>query len=354
MPTPATIDLEKLLAPIAEGRPAGDSLEYEGTYDKIRAARETDSRSQFEPGGKGPDWSTVVRLASPALAGRTKDLQLAVWLTEALTHLHGFAGLRDGLHLLAGLMEGYWDTVHPAVEDGDAGYRVARLSFLNTKLPASVLAVPIVEPSTGSSYGWVDWKDSRDVDNLRAQSTERYEAALAEGRVTGDTFDAVAKAGSLAFYETLLADLVAARHECDRLAGISLEKLGKDAPGLSALQQALDDCHHVVERITREKRPPEPTADDEAEAGGTTADGSAAPAGGRLPLEPTNRADALRRLAAVAAFFRRTEPHSPVAYLVQRAIKWAEMPLETWLRDVIPSDDVLRTIREHLGIKEES
>ena len=62
-------------------------------------------------------------------------------------------------------------------------------------------------------------------------------------------------------------------------------------------------------------------------------------------------ADALRRLAAVADYFRRTEPHSPVAYLVQRAVRWGEMPLEEWLRDVIANEDVLARVHETLGLK---
>jgi type VI secretion system protein ImpA len=69
-------------------------------------------------------------------------------------------------------------------------------------------------------------------------------------------------------------------------------------------------------------------------------------------LEPVDRPDALRRLAGVAEFFRRTEPHSPVSYLVQRAILWGEMPLESWLQDVINNEDVLGRVRETLGLKQ--
>ena len=63
-------------------------------------------------------------------------------------------------------------------------------------------------------------------------------------------------------------------------------------------------------------------------------------------------ADAIRRLAAVAEYFHRTEPHSPVAYLVQRAVRWGEMPLEAWLQEVIHDEGVLGQVRETLGLKE--
>jgi type VI secretion system protein ImpA len=63
-----------------------------------------------------------------------------------------------------------------------------------------------------------------------------------------------------------------------------------------------------------------------------------------------SRQDALRRLSEVAEFFRRTEPHSPVSYLVQRAVRWGQMPLEMWLQDVIKDGNTLEHLRETLGL----
>ena len=59
----------------------------------------------------------------------------------------------------------------------------------------------------------------------------------------------------------------------------------------------------------------------------------------------------MRRLSEIAAFFQKTEPHSPVAYLVQRAVRWGNMPLDSWLRDVIKDESVLFNLRETLGLE---
>jgi type VI secretion system protein ImpA len=75
---------------------------------------------------------------------------------------------------------------------------------------------------------------------------------------------------------------------------------------------------------------------------------------GRRGVALGDRAAALQQLAEVAAFFRRTEPHSPVSYLVQRAVQWGHMPLENWLRDVIKDEAVLANLRDTLGLKEAS
>mgnify|MGYP006179427065 CR=1 FL=1 len=65
---------------------------------------------------------------------------------------------------------------------------------------------------------------------------------------------------------------------------------------------------------------------------------------------PRNRAEALRQLQMVADFFRRTEPHSPVAYLLERAVLWANMPLEQFLAELIRDEGTLSSIRERVGL----
>jgi hypothetical protein len=72
---------------------------------------------------------------------------------------------------------------------------------------------------------------------------------------------------------------------------------------------------------------------------------------GLISLEPQDRSEALRRLAAVAGFFHRTEPDSPVSYQVQRAFRWGQMPFDEWLSGLIGDQGVLAHIRETLGIK---
>ena len=59
---------------------------------------------------------------------------------------------------------------------------------------------------------------------------------------------------------------------------------------------------------------------------------------------------ALRALGEIAGFFRRTEPHSPVAYLLERAVLWANMPLEQFLAELIRDESTLSSIRERIGL----
>src|SRR5580658_8919484 len=72
---------ESLLNPIAGPSPAGESLRYEGTYDKIRDARTEDNPVLAQGVWKAPlkkaQWSEVANLCLDALETRTKDIQIA-------------------------------------------------------------------------------------------------------------------------------------------------------------------------------------------------------------------------------------------------------------------------------------
>jgi type VI secretion system protein ImpA len=125
------------------------------------------------------------------------------------------------------------------------------------------------------------------------------------------------------------------------------EKFERQTPGLGTLKKTLDSIRTLVEKVVKEKRILEPDPTLDAQVGITEAgEAHASSAGG--PLQ--GRAEALRQLAEVAQYFQRTEPHSPVAYLVQRAIKWGQMPLELWLEEVIKDGATLGHVKETLGI----
>lgn len=371
VPTPETIELNRLLEPLPGDSPTGESLLYSDLFDQIADARKSGERSQFEPDGKQADWRKVVRLSTDALVTRTKDLQLAVWLAEALVRQHGFGGLRDGLKLVRELCDRYWDELHPRVEDGDLDVRAARLAWMNDEgegresIATLVRRVPVTPAGASGAFGWIDWRESREVDQLARRDPKKHAEAVESGRVTGERFAAAVASGRRAFYETLFADVTATLDECRELERVVAERFGKSAPSLYNLHHGLEECLALVEGILGEKRAQEPDvadlpgadtgngADPDPGAAVAASPASARRAGGTLPLEPVDRADALLRLQAVAAFFRRTEPHSPIAYLVERAVRWSGMPLEAWLKEVLGSDDQLGRVRDVLGITEE-
>jgi type VI secretion system protein ImpA len=201
MPSPATLDVEALLVRIPGEHPAGESLRYVGTYDAIQEARRSDdelAQGEWVREPKVADWQAVIQLCSEALASKSKDLQIAVWLVEALVKRHGFPGLRDGLRLLWALQERFWDGLYPEVEDGDLEFRAAPLMWLNDKLPPALRQSPLTQGSNGERYSWLHWDESRLVDNLGRRDQAAMQAALADGKITGEQFDKAADTTPLA------------------------------------------------------------------------------------------------------------------------------------------------------------
>ena len=161
-----TMDMDSLLAPIPGENPAGEDLRYSPIYDDLKEARRADDqleRGEWQREIKTSDWDKVISLASDALSKKSKDLQIAAWLTEALIRKEGFSGLAAGLKLLLGLLQGYWENVYPVIEEGDLEFRGAPLQFLNDKVSSSLKEVPLTDPSATPGYSWLKWQESREV-----------------------------------------------------------------------------------------------------------------------------------------------------------------------------------------------
>jgi type VI secretion system protein ImpA len=114
-------------------------------------------------------------------------------------------------------------------------------------------------------------------------------------------------------------------------------QLGADGPGFSPAKDALQA---VIRHLAPHSQLIALDDGGQATSGHTTD-----MPGGVLQ----NRGQALQQLRLVAEFFRRTEPHSPVAYLAERAASWGEMPLHVWLRAVIKDPSAIAGVEELLG-----
>jgi type VI secretion system protein ImpA len=194
------------------------------------------------------------------------------------------------------------------------------------------------------------------MDSLPADAFERLSQlkiqAEEDKKTTGEVWRKAKSQTPRAFYEETYAILNQCWEEFQKLDQVMDEKFDRQTPGLGALKRSLDEVRTLVEKTVKEKRiqEPDPVQDASVAAPSETAEST----GTNIAVGPVHsRHEALQRLAEVARYFEVTEPHSPVAYLVQRAIKWGQMPLEVWLEDVIKDGSVLGQLKETLGIKME-
>ncbi len=367
------VDIEALLAPIPGDNPAGSNLQYSGLHDEIREARRAEENVEkdgYQTNAKVADWDQVIGLATDALTTQGKDLQVAAWLGEALVKVHGFAGLRDGLKVMQGFHEKYWDDIFPEIDEGDLEARANSLSWLDRQVALAIKEVSLTKVSSGENYNFNQYEEAQEfdipenLDSLDSTAQEKFrglkERAEHEGKTTGEKWRASKNKCRRAFYEELAGTLSESWEAFQALDRIMDQKFDRQTPGLGELKKTLEEIRSLVDKLVKEKRIAEP--DVAVEAAGSSAAGEANFSGaesegttGRVVMGTMGairgRQEALRRLNEVASYFQKTEPHSPVAYLVQRAVKWGEMPLDRWLEDVIKDPAVLEHLRETLGIK---
>jgi type VI secretion system protein ImpA len=358
------INFESLFAPVSEEKPAGEYLRYSGIYDEISEARRADenlSQGEWQTELKVADYRKVISLAVPTLEKDTKDLQIAAWLSEALVKEYGFVGLRDCLKMLGGLQQNFWETLHPEIDEGDMEGRANAISWAETQVSFALKHAKI----TGyAGYSFNDWEDSKifDIpDNLEMLETveqQKFNALRAqadkENRVTANKWREEISLTRRAFCEEvafLIDECWAAYAEINRVIEEKFDR--NQAPGLNNLKKSLSEVHDYVKKLLDEKRAEEPDEADETAEGTTTGeDGTVIKVAGVATASGAiqNRQDALKRLNDIATFFQKTEPHSPISYIIQRAVKWGNMPLETWLQDVIKDETVIFQIRQTLGL----
>lgn len=335
---------ETLLAPVASGNPGGEDLALSPDLDEIRSARQGDdgglSQGEWVRELRTPQWPRVRELSEAILRHRSKDLQVACWYAEALTTLEGFGGLAQGLRVVTGILERFWDTCHPALEGGSAEERIGRIEWLDANLSLAARQVPLTAPGTGA-YSWLKWEESLAVDNLGLRSALAREEAIAEGKVPGDVFQKAVAASGPGFYEALHASARDALDACGALQDVLDRRLGDAGPGVEALTAAVRGCVDFAAQTRQRRFPTAPQAQPPR----------AAPAVEAVQGAIDSRAGAILALREAAAWFRATEPHSPVALLVERAAGWAEMPLEAWLAEVVKDAPTLAQLRELLSLK---
>lgn len=378
--TPRWVDWEKLDAPISDDKPEGESLRYEGTYDKIQDARRQDDPSLeqgvWETDLKQADWDRVIQASTEALETRTKDLQIAAWLLEAWTYRYRFEGIRHGLEVLFRLCQGYWDTVYPQIDDGDFDARVRPFEWINSKLTVQLKLIPLSAPKL-SEHAPVTFADyeiaSRNENEARKNQKARDNL---ESELNYNRFFSSCDHTPPEFYRDLATQVQGSRDRLRNLEGFLDDKCGKESPSLLEYRESLRSINRLLEEILNrqgieaEEIDPQPvgqtapsieegteSVDNEAldveqektslENQDETAQGNGVPG---PPGKIRSRSEAYRLLTEVADYLERTEPHSPTPHLIRRAVSWGDMTLDQLLMEIVRDDNDLRFIYDLLGL----
>jgi type VI secretion system protein ImpA len=355
-----SVDSNALLAPLhgsdGDGDGAGVSLRSETLYRQIQDARRQDDASlpmgEWERPLVKADWKTVAALCDEALRTRSKDFQLAAWLCEAWTHLHGIDGLVAGTRLLTGLVERYWDVAFPQLEEGDTDARAAPFVWINPTLALVLsLKVPLIviedrEPSMlclDEFQRAIGTPDAQEDNELTRELLEQH----------------VAQAGNLLALARLRDRLVDARDAWDNFARLVDLRLEVNAPSFAPVANVLARLSRAATGLIGEhevptlrvSRAPDEASGQPLAVRATTAEFLSATTVTSLDGMITDRSHAYRLLDDIAGYLTRHEPHSPTPYLLKRAVSWERMPLAELMREITRHDGDLTRYLALLGLE---
>lgn len=372
MASEPTLDLERLASPICDDAPTGvylkqaDYATFQQVKDRrseaVAAERKVRELAMYTEDDlmeipeedrqvATPDWRSVRELCQTILDQRSKDLWVAAWLIEANTRVAGFAGLRDGFGLVYQLVERYWGALYPP-HDEDEGYvdTVSQLASLNGDDGPGTLIVPIQEiplipghpDCTFAAFRQATGGGGGDLSEAEFYSLARQVDPSALRDAEEDI------AAALEAFEAMSRSL---EDRCGTHEGLPV------APPSTQIRNTLEEIRRTFRLITRDVLSGGSGDADEGPDGpeSPAVGTSIAAAGGKsaelAQAQVHNREDAFRMLLKASEFFRKTEPHSPVSYMLQQAVRFGRMDLPDLLKELIRDEDVLKQFAERTGVE---
>lgn len=356
MGTQPVLDIGSLLSPIDAAAPCGGDPRLDPSpvslYQSLKDARlaaadaernqergfgdESDAKIADELARKS--WNLIANEGPAMIALTAKDLEVAAWLTEALLRQHRFAGLRDGLQLLAGLVEYYWDDVFPLPDEDGLETRLMPIAGLSGSEAAGRLIGPLKRmPLSDGDAPIAFWQFEGAANGAGDRSS-----ALA-------AFESGVQHSSPQFIRDLVDDGQACLGALDQLEAALQARADGQTPSFSRLRELVAGIVDAVRSYGASALP-----DDLVIADSTMADPDADAADASMAsasVRPHDRQAAFRQLEELARFFRRTEPHSPIAYALDNLVRRGRMTFPELIEELIVDANARRDYFVNAGIQ---
>jgi type VI secretion system protein ImpA len=339
------IDVASLIAPLGADAPCGGDLTYDAAFLAIEQAAAGKPEQQYGDTvipAEGPDWRTVWPGAL-ALADRTRDLRVAVWLVRGATALHGLPGAADAFELILGLLDQQWLRVYPLLDASENDDPIERINALQ----------PLVHPGVGLA-------------ELRAAGLTGARGSITLRQVELALMRADARAGETVPAEAEITQGLIARERAEPgvaeplrrclSAVTAIERLLDDKVGAAAsidlapLRQMLARALKVVDQALADVTAAAPVAGADA-AAHQAGQGAAAPGAVPVPGQINTRADAVAAIDRICDWYERNEPSHPAPLLLRRGQRLMQMNFLDIMRDLAP--DGLQQVRGIAGVTDE-
>ena len=365
-------NIDTLIAPIdGSHHGVGEDLIFDPRIDAIVAARQEDdpllAQGNWVTELKVADWDFVKNQCAELLSHTSKDMKLALWYVDALSHTDHLAGISQGLSLLQTLNDDYWLTMYPPLdgEEESMDIRAGLLSWFVKALTDDIKQLSLADTKV-ESYNYNYYLTARDHDKQRQQNPD----SETSNQLTLSDYNHAIKNSNETWQKTLMSNLNKVTEQWQALTDQLNDLMGMDAPVFAPVTDLLIALKQHLHPLLPEYADTTNSISQEgvADTVNSTDDHESTKSNGNKSLASTknvtltdfnpsnrdhqsNRRQALKLLAQIQEYFATNEPHSPVTFLLGRAIDWADMPLDQWLAHIIKNEDQLSMISDMVGIQ---
>lgn len=358
------LDLAALLEPVEGDNPAGIDLRQDTSPNSLyyqlkdvrttarnneRKALKEEGETSFIPG----DWMPILKQAPEILAKQSKDLEIAAWLIEALARTAGFKGIREGFDLAKGLIDKFWDNLYPLIDEEGIETRISPLIGLNGYGGDGTLIQPLyyLNITEGRDFGpYATWEYEQAFDLERITDPDKKQQRINSGAVSMDQLRGAAAQTSPLYFRQVKQDIDTCLASWQQLTTSIDEHCASEPQPTSNVRNTLQKVQEAVIQLAGDALA-DPEEDETMETS-ESSDSSTEPTTSK-PKGLGDRQAALKAISDAAAYFRRTEPHSPVSYLLEQAVRWSAMPLPELMQELISDSSARDNLFRLAGIRGE-
>ncbi len=296
-----------LCTPFSDADPCGPDLDMEGDSDYLNFFANVEGAlpvTFFNEGDGSPFDRTTIDLpaqinAMKPLLRRTRDLRLLILQARLSILNKDLGGFAQSVAAAAWWLEHFWSDVHPRPTPGDFAGRPQVVGALD--LPTVIFPLqyaPLMEVRRAGQISYRAWMIAKGEVKPRLGDPELTQSAITDAIGAADPQALAATRRNIALIRTSIDSIRNAFYS------------NGEAPGLEKISALAKTIQEFID--------PQASAAvaDDAEAEAADSDGAASGVPGAAPASLTQ---ARAALAAIAGYYSRSEPSSPILLLVRQA-----------------------------------
>jgi len=376
------VNVKSLLSPISEEAETGAYLKLDRSAYRSLRNNYNAAQSSFRQLLESPDassdetlvennhhnWLQLRDATYDALTQSSKDLELLGWyIASQLFTSDPHQNLADSSLVLTQFIETYWATLHPTLpeakfkssdEKGKARelveFRVKPLLQLlgessdSTALYMPLQLISLIDEITFADYLRAERQGqlatlkeqagslfSKDVtETLFKLANVHHNFSTAEILISQECQAVGASPVNFKFVKSNIADLINA------IRFLTEEKfeqwpLDEQFKAIQADSQRVDHVEKATDKVIENSTQPDQLQQSPAPVQNVTAEAPVTTQTGQID----HRDQAFHELRKIADYFKESEPHSPISFLLERAIRWGYMSLPELMQELTGGND---------------